>query len=668
VTQQEIEQINETLNNIQREINSLQSQVDSIKLSLAADSKQPKVKLEKQQIPEPQIPSVTLQEKHQDKTEPKDFEKTFGKSWMGAIASVLIFVSIIMFATLLIPYMSDVLKLTAMFVVSIAVTAFGLYKLKSNAKSPFYLSLAGCGIGAVYISLLMSNIYFKIVNDTGLFLLILVWAVLVCIVNRGNSVLFHVIGQLGITIAIITGAYLCVNTKDNTKFLLLVAFFAVSSLIFFFSNIRQTPNYKIVDHGFNTFDIFWIICGYILLKDYALVGIIGIAYIVGMICTLILQSKNNISFGILTTIYGIEAYGFILITGCGYGTVTDILGILLGIAMLCIAEYKIRKPLDVGRCIIQVAFIIMISDRAADISVNEKMYIYITLAFIFMVLGFVRKDLVYKFAGLCNIACVVFGSEYDKALIEVLCLVFFGVLFYLLVRLKEQYNCPFKIVSYLGLIFSIAGFSEILETALDYEFSRTILFAIITFLNLIAIKTIGMVNFKTLEFEKSSGIVLNIINTIMMICGLVMINFSKDDVCLIIIIITTLAAFSVNSVNFMRKYNNNIIAGIYVGIKYTGLLVTILNAINAPSVIVSVACLLLAVVCILIGFKLLIKSIRIYGLSLSILSVAKLSLLDINYDNLAGRAVGFFVCGVLCFGISLVYNMIDKKMGRDVET
>jgi hypothetical protein len=176
-----------------------------------------------------------------------------------------------------------------------------------------------------------------------------------------------------------------------------------------------------------------------------------------------------------------------------------------------------------------------------------------------------------------------------------------------------------------------------------------------------------MVNFKTLEFEKSSAVVLNIINTIMMICGLVMINSSEDDVCLIIIIIA-LAAFSVNSVNFMRKYNNNIIAGIYVGIKYTGLLVTILNAINAPSVIVSVAGLLLAVVCILIGFKLPVKSIRIYGLSLSILSVAKLSLLDINYDNLAGRAVGFFVCGVLCFGISLVYNLIDKKMGRDVET
>jgi uncharacterized membrane protein len=129
------------------------------------------------------------------------------------------------------------------------------------------------------------------------------------------------------------------------------------------------------------------------------------------------------------------------------------------------------------------------------------------------------------------------------------------------------------------------------------------------------------------------------------------------------VIITTLAAFSVNSINLLRRYDKNIGVGGYVGLKYTWLLVTILNALNAPSVMVSISCLLFAIICILIGFRLLIKPIRVYGLALSILSVAKLSLIDINYDNLAGRAAGFFVCGVLCFGVSLVYNMIDKKMG-----
>ena len=36
-----------------------------------------------------------------------DIEKFIGKSWMGIMASVLIFISIIMFAIVLLPFMSD---------------------------------------------------------------------------------------------------------------------------------------------------------------------------------------------------------------------------------------------------------------------------------------------------------------------------------------------------------------------------------------------------------------------------------------------------------------------------------------------------------------------------------------------------------------------------------
>lgn len=650
MTQTDKEQINAKLDHIQREIDSMQSQIDSIRVLIADDKPQTQLK-----------PNIQKETVH------RDYEKIFGKSWMGAIASVLIFVSIIMFAALLIPYLTDALKMTVMFAVSIAITAFGLLKLRTDTKSHFYLSLAGCGIGAVYISLLMSNIYFKMVNDLGLFLLILVWAVLVCLVNRNNSVLFHVIGQLGISIAIISGTHLCVNTMDDTKFLLLVVFFAVSSLLFFLSNIRQTPNYKTIDHAFNIFNLSVLIYGYVLLDDYAFAGIIAAVYIAGMLCALIMQSKNNISFGILASLYGIEALTFSLMTCRGYGVVMDILGVLIGIVMLCIAEYKIRKPHDAGRCIIQIVFIFIISVLATDISVNAEYYVYIVLAFIFMIFGFVRNDFVYKYAGICNIACAVFGDAYENALLAILILGFFAVLFYLLVRLKQQYSCPLKIISYVVFIFALIRALWLFEDGIGSQLRITGIFTVITFLNIIVIKTIGTINLKTSENEKSSMIVLNIINLVMMVSGLFVIIFLRDSLCLVIMIITALAAFSVNSLNLMRRYDKNIAAGIYVGIKYTWFLATILTTINCPKVIISIACLILAVICILIGFKLLIKSIRIYGLALSILSVVKLSLLDINYGNLAGRAAGFFICGVLCFSISMVYNMIDKKMRQDVE-
>ena len=134
----------------------------------------------------------------QNARQQKDFEKMIGKSWMGAIASILIFISIIMFATLLLPVLTDALKMTAMFTISIAATVIGLVKLKKDDKNLFYRAVSGCGIGAIYISLLLSNVYFKALNDIALYFLILVWAAFVSVLSRKRNMLFQFIGQSGI--------------------------------------------------------------------------------------------------------------------------------------------------------------------------------------------------------------------------------------------------------------------------------------------------------------------------------------------------------------------------------------------------------------------------------------------------------------------------------------
>ena len=78
----------------------------------------------------------------------------------------------------------------------------------------------------------------------------------------------------------------------------------------------------------------------------------------------------------------------------------------------------------------------------------------------------------------------------------------------------------------------------------------------------------------------------------------------------------------------------------------------------------------IAFCCIVAGFlaemrmKRKYKALRVCGLVLVLLCVVKLVLVDIRYDNVLLRAAGFFVGGILCFGISLVYNLVDKRMGR----
>ena len=146
-----------------------------------------------------------------------------------------------------------------------------------------------------------------------------------------------------------------------------------------------------------------------------------------------------------------------------------------------------------------------------------------------------------------------------------------------------------------------------------------------------------------------------------MIVGLIAIGENEGGAYHFFFIAFTLATFLLNSKNLLEK-RDNILAGIYVGIKFTVFLLIVLNSFDAANYVMSIASLLLAIGSIIIGFAGEYKSIRIYGLVLSMISIFKLIMIDISYANTLGHALSFFVSGVLCFVISLIYNLIDKKM------
>ena len=91
-------------------------------------------------------------------SEKRDLEKTFGRFWMGVIASGMVFISFIFFAVVLLPVLTDGMKIGAMFLVSFIFLGVGLAKLGVDSENKFYLALCGCGVGAVYISILVTNI------------------------------------------------------------------------------------------------------------------------------------------------------------------------------------------------------------------------------------------------------------------------------------------------------------------------------------------------------------------------------------------------------------------------------------------------------------------------------------------------------------------------------
>ena len=47
--------------------------------------------------------------------------------------------------------------------------------------------------------------------------------------------------------------------------------------------------------------------------------------------------------------------------------------------------------------------------------------------------------------------------------------------------------------------------------------------------------------------------------------------------------------------------------------------------------------------------------------------VVKLVMIDISYQNTAGHALSFFISGVLCFTISALYSIADKRLKKDTQ-
>jgi len=245
------------------------------------------------------------------------------------------------------------------------------------------------------------------------------------------------------------------------------------------------------------------------------------------------------------------------------------------------------------------------------------------------------------------------------------------VMYLLMYIKKEEYNAVFKYLLHTLFIFVwLVLFTEMLYELLynlDIRENRDSIVFAITYTVLVAFNLVMMKsplgnNIKTGEAENPSY--HNAVNMILMIAGLIGISNGNNDFWHVLVILVSLVVFMVNTKNLLDK-RNNIFAGIYVGFKFTMLMITILSSFDAVNYVISIACFIMAIISIVIGFRFQYKALRLFGLILSMISTFKLIMIDITYENTLGNALSFFVSGILCFVISLIYNFIDGKIGKE---
>lgn len=638
-----------------------------------------------------------------------DMENKIGKSLMGIIASALIFISLIFFATLIYPMLNDVVKVCTIYVLSTAFLVTGLMLLRRDRGSRIYISLAGCGVGALYLSLLLTNIYFEMIGDILLYALILVWVVGVCILSRLQSKIFLAIGQAGVFVSVIFGHILCMDVQNADKYIVLTIFYIAAFSIFYISHLDR------MYAGNRISNIFFILNAYVysafisidrlkgegggaLIAASLLITLFVLAVFGLQICYIkpyrhsrqwqFTDARAHVGdaweFGICNALLFVPLFilagnTFALAGGSQNGV--SVLYIVLSLCLLICVEYKFRRQRIGGAAgkgimiICLLVFLITGTLMIPDMAEYCHLSVWVILC---MALGFWLDDMLYKAAGMLMFSWLAVSVSMDYAFNLAAGILAFVLITALLHVRKEQYRSLIKCWSYLTFqILLLKDLSLLFTAASDWR--SFVLLLVPALVNFVAICSKYAIVPGSGERDVYLENVTGIVNAALMLWSLPLMHVVSDSVCHILVIFVSLALFMVNTGRMMNMrqgqdrenasahmvYFGRTGTDIYIGCKFTIWMIVMLKSYGMSNYIVSIMCFVLAIVSVAAGFGIKRRVFRLYGLVLSLVSVVKLVMVDIYYDNTVGRALSFFVSGLLCFVISIIYNRIDKRMKKD---
>ncbi|MDE6686771.1 MAG: hypothetical protein K2K17_05605, partial [Lachnospiraceae bacterium] len=179
------------------------------------------------------------------KKQEKSLENVVGRNLMGILASILIFIGMILFATVAYESFSRTARMFSIYAVSGVLLVIGLVGMHKN-RNAFYLSLAGCGVGAVYISLFLTYGYFELINGIVLYILLALWSVVVFFLGGKGSLLFKTIGQSGVLISAFYGTvmqFMEMKSPALLSFTLVLMFYYIAVTVFYLL-MDRTNGYK----------------------------------------------------------------------------------------------------------------------------------------------------------------------------------------------------------------------------------------------------------------------------------------------------------------------------------------------------------------------------------------------------------------------------------------
>ena len=624
---------------------------------------EPVVKV-KEQLPKEQAVAVTDTTTSKTSNKPvnkkSNVENKIGKNGMAIVASILIFFSLVLFAGIAFSYLSDIAKVVIMYLISIAIAAFGIVKMtkldmEKNARfKTFYTTIAACGIGAVYITDLVAYFGFKCLPLIPFIIMLVIWIVITMYLSYKCSTIFAYICNIGLIIATVLTA-----VQFNSS---IVAFILYTICLAALYMILRQENFNKDSFFFIQYPVVFILLS-CAVETGALSYTIFIVLLVSVfvLANLIYRiEKKHIGTNVAVVVLNIAAFIRMCIGLDGNAMKYVVIGLIIGMMVMYFVRYYAEN-----RILFYIVYAITYVS-AVFVFLTTDMYITIALTpfILLLIAGFAKKDMWIRLGGyFAVITSYMIHMDFYES---------WGVfIIYLIILIAAGAAVVFISYSMVDKYVITAILSIVLFIAIDVlDFNICISFVSFGIMAFITNSEAYGRNLESKSEELISKIIGYIFSGCVILAGLSCSfnkNITPDLYQVIIIMLITLAVSCINTVKLFNIGIPEMLAGFYICIKFSLWIYTVLHRLEAASYVLSIVGIVVAIICIVLGFKFRQKSFRLYGLIISMVSVIKLILFDISYDSNILRPVGFFVAGVLCFAISFIYSKLEKTIAVEQE-
>ena len=658
------------------------------------------------------IPNAKQQKQTQTQTSiqtpkiPKEntnFENVFGKNVIGIVATILIFIGVIAFGTLMFTSFTDTIKVISMFIASFATVGVGLFFTKKN-KTTFSEILTGCGMGMIYISLFISHLYFGIINDITTFVLIFLWSIGVSFVSKKFNI--KSLSYIALGGCIISSIFSLIYGFASQKFVEITIYHILTFILLIISNKENKILFKLSSLSsivLNTI-LSGVILSYVennngyhsdintlLPVENVGYGLLALCFILAIynIAIHIYSSRKDLFGDVSDIIFSnVIHYVSIVVTFCL--PISTILNDVIFINSETSALFAL--------CFLGLTFLVVIASQTVYCFANKeptKRVLSFILAEVFLSIMMwlspisIGNDSIMSFLLFPIINLFLFKKLEDKdiklanlvywsgfgilafdAMISLFYLVYFQIFgvnyslvligivtMYIVSKYKDVFAFPFVQTLLLNthLLFTTLNFAE------KFEIPFTFILLPIVICN---IAVSGYYNFIKNDENKVSVVLTEIMESLLIFILSIVVIFTKEDAPVSSFLLSSalipLALIRIRSV----IESKNGFMSVWYGLKFTFYVFMTTETfmhLSDQQFILSLFFMVLASVCIIFGFRKELKPLRIYGLALIMTSVFKMVVIDVWDQNSLIRVASLIVGGIICFAISAAYSKFEKK-------